>query len=98
MPLKITPITGTTLGLVGDINIANIDLQIVTVGQIQAVVDQITANNIAFQNRLNIIGITKVKMLAIKHYSGEKTKLKGFLTQIKLKIRHKKAKLPIIID
>ena len=37
-------------------------------------------------------------MLAIKYYSEEKTKLKRFLIQIKLKIRHKKVKLPIVID
>ena len=44
------------------------------------------------------MGITKVKMPAIKYYSGEKTKLKGFLTQIKLKICYKGVKLPIITD
>ena len=31
MPLKIIPIIGTTLGLIGNTNIANIDLQAVTV-------------------------------------------------------------------
>ena len=50
------------------------------------------------ENRLNIMGITKVKILAIKYYSREKTKLKGFLMQIKLKIRYKKAKLLIVIN
>ena len=47
---------------------------------------------------LNVIGIIKVKMPVIKYYSGEKTKLKGFLTQIKLKIHYKGAKLLVIID
>jgi hypothetical protein len=37
-------------------------------------------------------------MPLIKRFSGEKAKLKGFLTQIKLKIRHKGQKLPIVID
>jgi hypothetical protein len=32
MPLKITLITATTLGLVGDTSIANIDSQVVTMG------------------------------------------------------------------
>jgi hypothetical protein len=34
MPLKATLTITTTLGLVGDINIANIDLQVVTMGQL----------------------------------------------------------------
>ena len=37
-------------------------------------------------------------MLLIKRFRGEKSKLKGFLTQIKLKIRHKGIKLLIIAD
>jgi hypothetical protein len=37
-------------------------------------------------------------MPSIKQFSGEKVKFKGFLTQIKLKIRHKGQKLPIVID
>jgi hypothetical protein len=37
-------------------------------------------------------------MLLIKRFSGEKVKFKGFLTQIKLKIRYKGVKLPIVVD
>jgi hypothetical protein len=37
-------------------------------------------------------------MLLIKQFSKEKMKFKGFLTQIKLKIRYKGQKLPIIAD
>ena len=44
------------------------------------------------------MGISKVKMLSVKRFSGKKAKLKGFLTQIKLKIRHKGVKLPIVAD
>jgi hypothetical protein len=44
------------------------------------------------------MGISKVKMPLIKRFSGEKVKLKGFLTQIKLKIRYKGQKLPIVVD
>jgi hypothetical protein len=36
---KIILITATTLGSVGDTNIANINLQVVTMGQLQVVVD-----------------------------------------------------------
>jgi hypothetical protein len=39
MPLKATPIIATTLGLVGDTNIADIDLQVVIMEQLQAVVN-----------------------------------------------------------
>jgi hypothetical protein len=39
MPPKIIPTTATTLGLVGNTNIANTDLQIVTMGQLCEVVD-----------------------------------------------------------
>ena len=50
------------------------------------------------ENKINEIGITKVKMLLVERFSSEKTKLKEFLTQIKLKIRHKGVKLPIAAD
>jgi hypothetical protein len=40
----------------------------------------------------------KVKMPLIKQFSGEKIKLKGFLTRIKLKIKYKGQKLPIVVD
>ena len=39
MPPKITLITATTLKLVSDTNIANIDLQVVIIKQLQAVVN-----------------------------------------------------------
>ena len=50
------------------------------------------------ENKITEIGISKVKIPSIKKFSGKKAKLKGFLTQIKLKIRHKGAKLPIVVD
>ena len=34
MPLKATPTTVTALGLVGDTNMANTDLQVVIIGQL----------------------------------------------------------------
>jgi hypothetical protein len=89
MPPKITPITATTLRLVGDTNIANIDSQVITIGQLQVVVNQLINNSIVLDNKINSIKIFKVKMPSIKRFNGEKIKLKGFLTQIKLKIRYK---------
>jgi hypothetical protein len=67
-------------------------------GQLYKVVNQLTNNSVALDNKINSIGMSKIKILSIKRFSGEKAKLKGFLTQIKLKIRHKKQKLPIVTD
>ena len=44
------------------------------------------------------MGIIKVKMPLVERFSSKKAKFKGFLTQIKLKIGHKGAKLPIVIN
>jgi hypothetical protein len=79
MPPKITLTTATTLELVGDTNIADTDSQVVTIGQLQVVVNQLTNNGIALNNKINSIGMLKVKMPSIKRFSGEKVKLKGFL-------------------
>jgi hypothetical protein len=89
MPPKITPTTATTLGLVGDTNIANTDSQVVIIGQLRKVVNQLINNSTVLNNKINSIGISKVKIPSIKRFSRKKVKLKGFLTQIKLKIRHK---------
>jgi diketogulonate reductase-like aldo/keto reductase len=90
MPPKITLTTATTLRLVGDTSIADIDLQVVTMGQLYKVVNQLTNNGVVLNNKINSIGISKVKIPLIKKFSREKVKLKRFLTQIKLKIRHKR--------
>jgi hypothetical protein len=49
-------------------------------GQLQVVVNQLTNNDIALDNKINNIGMLKVKMPSIERFSGEKVKLKGFLT------------------
>ena len=90
--------TATTLGLVSNISIANIDLQVVIIGQLQQIVNQLTSNKQVLKNKIAELGISKIKIPFIKKFSGKKAKLKGFLTQIKLKIRHKEVKLPIIAD
>ena len=80
MPLKAILTTVTALELVGNISMANTDLQVITIGQLQAIINQLTSNGQVLKNKINEIGITKVKMPSIKRFSGEKTKLKGFLT------------------
>jgi hypothetical protein len=79
MPPKTTLIIAITLKLVGDTNIANMDLQIVIMGQLYKVVNQLTNNGVVLNNKINSMGISKVKMPSIKRFSGEKVKFKGFL-------------------
>jgi hypothetical protein len=76
---KIILTIATTLKLVGNTNIADTDLQVVIMGQLYKVVNQLTNNGVVLDNKINSIGIFKVKMLSIKRFSGEKVKLKGFL-------------------
>ena len=80
MPLKVIPMTATALKSVNNINMADIDLQIVIIGQLQQIVNQLTSNRQALENKINKMGIFKVKMLLVKRFSSKKTKLKGFLT------------------
>ena len=67
-------------------------------GQLQTIINQFTGNRQVLKNKISKIGIFKVKMPSIKRFSSKKAKLKGFLTQIRLKIRHKGVKLPIVAD
>ena len=80
MPPKATLIIATALGSISDINITNIDLQIVIIGQLQVIINQLTSNRQILENKINEIGITKVKMPLVKRFSSKKAKLKGFLT------------------
>jgi hypothetical protein len=48
-------------------------------GQLYKVINQLINNGVVLNNKINSIGILKVKMLSIKRFSGEKVKLKGFL-------------------
>jgi hypothetical protein len=80
MPPKAILTMATTLGLVGDTNMANTDLQVVTMGQLYIVVNQLINNSIVLDKKINNIGMLKIKMPSIKRFSGEKAKLKGFLT------------------
>jgi hypothetical protein len=77
---KITLITVMTLRLVGNTSIANTDLQVVIMGQLYKVVDQLINNGVVLNDKINSIGMFKVKMPLIKRFSREKAKLKGFLT------------------
>ena len=69
----------TTLGTSGDTSIQDTDLQPVTIDQLQKRVNRLIDNNQILKERINRVGITKVKLLSIKRFLGEKLKLKGFL-------------------
>jgi hypothetical protein len=49
-------------------------------GQLHEVVNQLTNNSVVLNNKINSMGMSKIKMPLIKRFSGEKAKLKGFLT------------------
>ena len=59
---------------------ADTDLQVVIIGQLQAIIDQLTSNRQVLENKINKMGITKVKIPLVENFSGKKAKLKGFLT------------------
>ena len=80
MPPKVIPTIVTASGLIGNTNIANMDLQVVIIGQLQQIINQLTGNGQALENKITKIGIFKVKMPSVKRFSGKKVKLKGFLT------------------
>ena len=69
----------TALGLVEDTSIADIDSQVVIMGQLQQIVNQLTGNRQVLENKITKIGIFKVKMPSIEKFSGKKAKLKEFL-------------------
>jgi hypothetical protein len=48
-------------------------------GQLCKIVNQLINNGVVLNNKINSIGISKIKMPSIKKFSGEKVKLKGFL-------------------
>ena len=80
MPLKATPITATASKLVGDTSMANTDSQVVIIGQLQIIINQLISNRQVLKNKINEIGITKVKILSVKKFNNKKVKFKGFLT------------------
>jgi hypothetical protein len=49
-------------------------------GQLHKVVNQLTNNGIVLNDKINSIGMFKIKIPSIERFSGEKVKLKGFLT------------------
>ena len=50
------------------------------------VIKEINNNQEVFKNRIDKIGTVKVKILLIERFNRTRSKLRGFLIQIKLKI------------
>ena len=87
----------TTLGP-GDTSIVDIDLQVVTRGQLQEIVNHLLDNSRILKKHINRISAAKVKLLLIKRFLGERLKLKEFLTQMHFKVMQEGAKLVIPIN
>ena len=69
----------TALELVEDTSMADINLQVVIMGQLQQIVNQLTSNGQVLENKITEMGMSKIKIPLIKRFSGEKAKFKGFL-------------------
>src|SRR6266567_3705422 len=65
------------------------DLQMVTIGQLKEIIDQINIGQAAFNEKLKDISKAKVKLLEVKQFNKTQIELKGYLTQISLKLRYK---------
>ena len=93
MALKSKETTTGTMSSGGNTNIvessSQADLQNVTIGQLKSVFKQIENNQKAFDTRITNIGVLRLKMLTIKRFNRIKSKLKRFLTQIRLKLYNK---------
>ena len=79
MPPKAIPTTATALESISNISIADTDSQVVIIGQLQQIINQLTSDRQVLKNKIAELGIFKVKMPSIKKFSSEKAKLKGFL-------------------
>ena len=74
------------------------DLQIVTMGQFREVIEQMNQGQEAFNNKLKSIETNIVKLPAVKRFNGTRVKLKGYLTQISLKLRYEGPKIATLAD
>src|SRR6266704_4380580 len=66
--------------------------------ELREIVDYINNNTQSLDNKVNEIGITKVKLPSIKCFNSTRLKLKGFLLQIKFKVIQKSLKIGTPID
>ena len=70
----------------------------VTIDRLKEVIKRIDINNVGLKAKIKDIRTIKVKMLLIERFNGVRNKLKGFLTEMRIKILYKGAKLSILSD
>ena len=56
------------------------DLQLITTKVLKDIVEQINNNQLALDNKINGIRLSKIKLLSIKWFDGTRLKLKDFLS------------------
>ena len=56
-----------------------LNLQVVTIKELREIVDYMNNNMQVLDNKVNKIGMTKVKLPFIKCFNGTRLKFKGFL-------------------
>ena len=66
--------------------------------ELREIVDYMNTNTQALDNKVNEIGMTKVKLLFVECFDGTKLKFKGFLLQIRFKITQKSLKIGTPMD
>ena len=60
-------------------SLGSLDLQVVTMKELREIVEYINNNTQALDNKVNEIGMTKVKLPSIERFDSIRSKLKGFL-------------------
>src|SRR6266702_3957733 len=70
----------------------------VTIRELRDVIDQINNNQLALDNKVNEMGLFRVKLPSIEQFNGTRLKLKGFLLQMRFKIIQEKAKIGTPMD
>ena len=74
------------LNLGTNTSIVDTNLQLATVRQLQEIVNRLIDNNRLLKEKINGIGVVKVKLPLIKRFLREKAKLLGFLIYIYFKV------------
>src|SRR5271170_7750109 len=102
MPPKV-PATHTTRVTPNDRDISmveddEVDSQLVTIKELRAIVEQMNNNTKALDNKVQSIGVGKVKLPSIERFDGTRSKLKGFLLQIRFKVTQEGLKIGTAVD
>jgi len=66
--------------------------------ELKKIIKYINNNIQVLDNKVNEIGIAKVKLLSIKRFNSTRLKLKGFLLQIRFKIIQENIRIVIPMD